>query len=46
MLRHLRPIGVVAVVAVGDGPKIAATFAKYGTVEMFDQEGKPTKSGS
>jgi zinc protease len=31
------------IVAVGDGPKIAEIFAKYGTVEMFDAEGKPIK---
>jgi zinc protease len=31
------------IVAVGDGPKIAEIFAKYGTVEMFDADGKPIK---
>ena len=31
------------IVAVGDGPRIAEIFGKYGTVEMFDVEGKPTK---
>ena len=31
------------IVAVGDGPKIAEIFAKYGTVEMFDSDGKPIK---
>ena len=31
------------IVAVGDGPKVADIFAKYGTVEMFDAEGKPIK---
>ena len=31
------------IVAVGDGPKIAEIFGKYGTVEMFDAEGKPIK---
>ena len=31
------------IVAVGDGPKIAEIFAKYGTVEMFDAEGKPIR---
>ena len=34
------------IVAVGDGPKITATFGKYGTVELFDQEGKPMKGSS
>lgn len=34
------------IVAVGDGPKIAEIFAKYGTVEMFDADGKPMKSGA
>jgi zinc protease len=31
------------IVAVGDGPKVAEVFAKYGTVEMFDADGKPIK---
>jgi zinc protease len=31
------------IVVVGDGPKIGNIFSKYGTVEMFDQEGKPMK---
>jgi predicted Zn-dependent peptidase len=31
------------IVGVGDGPKIAEIFGKYGTVEMFDAEGKPIK---
>ena len=29
------------IVAVGDGPKIAEIFSKYGTVQMFDADGKP-----
>jgi zinc protease len=31
------------IVAVGDGPKIAEIFGTYGTVEIFDVEGKPMK---
>jgi predicted Zn-dependent peptidase len=31
------------IVAVGDGPKIAEVFKKFGPVEMFDAEGKPMK---
>jgi len=31
------------IIAVGDAPKIAEAFGKYGTVEMFDAEGKPIK---
>ena len=34
------------IIAVGDGPKMAPIFAAYGTVEMFDQDGKPMKPGS
>ena len=35
--------GRLHIVAVGDAPKIAEILSKYGTVEMFDAEGKPIK---
>ena len=31
------------IVTVGDAPKIAEIFQKYGTVETFDADGKPVK---
>jgi len=37
-------LGKLQVVAVGDAKKIAEALRKYGTVEVFDTEGKPLKS--
>ena len=34
------------IIAVGDAPQVAEIMKKYGTVEMFDADGKPMKSGA
>ena len=33
------------IVAVGDAGKISDVLKQYGTVEIYDTEGKPAKSG-
>jgi hypothetical protein len=35
----------VQIVAVGDATKIADVLKQYGTVEIYDTEGKPVRSG-
>ena len=37
-------LGKLQIVAVGDAKKIAEALSKYGTVEIFDTEGKPVKA--
>ncbi|MEP7341406.1 MAG: pitrilysin family protein [Acidobacteriota bacterium] len=39
-------LGKLQIVAVGDAKMIAAALRKYGTVEVYDTEGKPLRSPS
>jgi len=39
-------LGRLQIVAVGDASKIADVLKQYGTVEIYDTEGKPVKSSS
>ncbi|HXF38220.1 MAG TPA: insulinase family protein, partial [Blastocatellia bacterium] len=39
-------LGHLQIVAVGDASKIADVLRQYGTVEIYDTEGKPVKSSS
>ena len=34
------------IIAVGDAPQVTEIMKKYGTVEVYDADGKPMKSGS
>lgn len=42
--RKYLDLGKLQIVAVGDAKKIAEALSKYGTVEIFDTEGKPVKA--